>query len=57
MQSFVLFFIAIIKINTNPGLKPVPTSFGVRTTAWEGLCCLDIGFRHMIPPWLGAIVT
>ena len=24
---------------------------------WEGLCCVDIGFRHIIPPWLGAILT
>ena len=35
----------------------MPTSLDVRTTAWEVLCCLDIGFRHMMPPWLGTIVT
>ena len=35
----------------------MPNSLDVRTTAWEDLCCLDIGFRHMMPPWLGAIVT
>ena len=49
--------IAIIKINKNAGLKPMPNSLDVRATAWEGLCCMDIGFRHMIPPWLCAIMT
>ena len=42
-------------MNKNSGLKPVANSLDVRTTAWGELCCLDIGFRHIVPPQLGTI--
>ena len=43
--------------NLNSGLKPVPNSLHVLTSIWGGLCCLDIGFRHIVPPRPGTMIN
>ena len=35
----------------------MPNSLHVLTAVWGGLCCLDIGFRHMVPPRPGTMIN
>ena len=32
-------------------------SLNVLTAVWGGLCCLDIGFRHKVPPRPGTMIN
>ena len=54
---------ATIKIRHNQNLhyvfnmETVPNSLHVLTAVWGGLCCLDIGFRHIVPPRPGTMIN
>ena len=55
--NFSLFLVSIITINNKFWTQTCAKQSHVRSIVWGGLCCLDIGFRHKVPPRLGTITT